>query len=553
MIVLNLVQEEFIALKFPYNQEIIASIRKLDNRKWNPDEKQWEVHIAHLPELMKIFYLPPSDIPPEIMTLYQKKWISSPFQISAGNLFSTLKGKSYPMEKIDELTSYAIQGSEFNPRYIEGTWDGKKHLFNKRTHSFPTGLLPRIINFLKKEQINFKLADKRVKPEPSLEITPHSVKLRDYQELVIQKALKHNRGIIEMATGSGKTLVAAHLIARLKVPTLFFVHSKELLYQSIEVFQETLKTDIGQIGDGQINIHPITVATIQTVIRALGEKYQFFDEEDQDDTTQVDIHKEAILRAVESAQLVIFDECHHLPAESCYTVAMHTENAFYRFGLSATPYRSDRQDMLIESALGPKIIKINASTLIEQKYLVPPVIQYLNIASCQPIENKDYACIYNFHIVHNPQRNQLIARKCREYAQKGLSTLVLVQQIKHGEELLKFLSEAKFLRGNDTSVTRNKILKEFKENKLKILIATTLADEGLDIPILGCLILAGGGKSETRALQRVGRALRPAPNKHEAVIIDFLDNVPYLREHSLKRIQIFNTEPHFKILQDSNP
>ncbi len=550
MIVLTLVKEDFIGLRFPYDQEIISSIRKLDNRRWNPEEKQWEVHIAHLPELMKIFYLHPSDIHADIMDLYQKKWISSTFIINVGNLTSSFTGKSYPIDKIDEITSYTILGSEFNPKFIEGTWDGKKHLFNKRTHTFPTGLLPRIINFLKREDIPFKLIDNRVKPAPSLQIPEPVIKLRDYQDMVIQKALKYHRGIIEMATGSGKTIVAASIIAQLQIPTVFFVHSKELLYQAIDVFKKTLKMNIGQLGDGHINIQPITVATIQTVTRALGEKYLLFDEEDQDDPTQIDSHKDDIVNAIESAQLVFFDECHHLPADSCYTVAMHTQKAFYRFGLSATPYRSDRQDMLIESALGPKIIKINASSLIEQKYLVHPVIQYLTVNGSKSLEKKDYSSIYSSHIVYNPKRNQLIAENCLEFKNKGFSVLVLVQHIKHGEELLKFIPDATFIQGNDSSTLRNKIFSDFKESKLKILIATTLADEGLDIPILGCLILAGGGKSETRALQRVGRALRPGKNKKEAVIIDFIDNVPYLKEHSLRRIQIFKTEPHFEIILD---
>ena len=81
----------------------------------------------------------------------------------------------------------------------------------------------------------------------------------------------------------------------------------------------------------------------------------------------------------------------------------------------------------------------------------------------------------------------------------------------------------------------------------RALIATTLADEGLDIPSLDCLILAGGGKSATRAYQRIGRALRPAPDKEEAAILDFFDRAPYLQEHSLERLRLYRHEPAFDV------
>ncbi len=547
MIELSLLNDEYLALRFPYDSETISKIRELENRRWNPDDKQWEVHIAHLPDILKIFYLHPENIQPEIMDIYQKNWTASTFQIRINNVLCTIQGSSFPIEIIDEVTSFWIQGAEYNPKYAKGTWDGRRHLFNKRDHTFPTGLLPRLIARFKKNEYTYHLIDDRPIPKPSLKIAAPSLPLREYQETVIKKALEYRRGILEMATGSGKTLVAASLISKLKLPTVFFVHTRELLYQTKEYFETHLGCPIGQIGDGKIQIEPITVATIQTVVRALGEKYQFFDEEDQDDLTQVDTARDDIVKLIESAPVVFFDECHHLPADTCYTVAMKTSNAYYRYGLSATPYRADHQDLLIESALGPKIIKINASVLIDQKYLVPPRIKYFNVQSLQNLGNKDYATVYQQHIVQNPHRNKQITHIVQGMVQEGRTVLILVQQVKHGLELYRLIEGSEFIQGNDSTLKRNKVLKRFKSKELKVLIATTLADEGLDVPTLGCVILAGGGKSETRALQRVGRALRPIEEKTEAIIIDFIDEAPYLKEHSMQRLQIFKTEPRFTI------
>jgi superfamily II DNA or RNA helicase len=88
-----------------------------------------------------------------------------------------------------------------------------------------------------------------------------------------------------------------------------------------------------------------------------------------------------------------------------------------------------------------------------------------------------------------------------------------------------------------------------REGEIQGLIASTIADEGLDIKRLAGLILAGGGKSSTRALQRVGRTLRTFEGKTHAIVVDMADESKYLRVHSSKRKEIYLTEPEFVILE----
>jgi superfamily II DNA or RNA helicase len=83
-------------------------------------------------------------------------------------------------------------------------------------------------------------------------------------------------------------------------------------------------------------------------------------------------------------------------------------------------------------------------------------------------------------------------------------------------------------------------------------VASTIMDEGIDVKALDTLILAGAGKSKTRALQRVGRVLRPytSPSgdvKTEAIVVDIQDNCKYMREHAKKREKMYRTEPAFNI------
>ena len=56
------------------------------------------------------------------------------------------------------------------------------------------------------------------------------------------------------------------------------------------------------------------------------------------------------------------------------------------------------------------------------------------------------------------------------------------------------------------------------------------------------------GKSSGRALQRLGRVIRTYKGKKDAIVIDFIDQAPYLLEHTKARIDIYRTEPEFKII-----
>jgi superfamily II DNA or RNA helicase len=86
-----------------------------------------------------------------------------------------------------------------------------------------------------------------------------------------------------------------------------------------------------------------------------------------------------------------------------------------------------------------------------------------------------------------------------------------------------------------------------KKGKHRCIIASSIFDEGVDVRPLSALILAGSGKSQTRALQRIGRVIRSYEGKKDAIIIDFFDDIKYMRKHSQARRKMYKTEPKFEI------
>ena len=552
----ELLKNEMVGVTFDYDAVRVAELRRLQNRRWNARKRRWEVHLAHLEDLMSIFGLGPGDLPSTITEPYQKSWASCRLRVTLSVLEGRLSGAGVPVDEIDAATSFFIPGHKFSPKFKAKKWDGKRHLFSRRTMKFPAGLWPRIQRILEDRKIDCAVEKSKPASVPKLKCAPARTELRSYQKAVLETAVKKGRGIIQIATGGGKTILAAHLIRRLGVRTLFFVHTRELLHQSAGVFEEELGIPIGRLGDGFAELGAVTVVTLQTAAGVLGltdspgapERPDDLEEGEPERPTALAERRDEIRAEILKAGLVIFDECHHVPAERAYKIAQATSRASLRFGLSATPWRDDGHDLLLEAALGEKIASTTCSELIGQGYLVRPRITMESVAPAGVLGARvPYPEVYRRAIVENQSRNRVIATRARDLASKGCSVLILVKQVAHGRLLQELLPEARLAFGSMETALRRSYLDELERKLHLILIATTLADEGLDIPSLDAVILAGGGKSATKAYQRIGRALRPAAGKTQAQITDFFDRAPFLMEHSLARLRLYRDEPAFSV------
>jgi superfamily II DNA or RNA helicase len=145
-----------------------------------------------------------------------------------------------------------------------------------------------------------------------------------------------------------------------------------------------------------------------------------------------------------------------------------------------------------------------ADELIKEGYLVRPSI-YMVRTPLRPIFGKDYREVYNLGVVLNEGRNFLIKYVAELCIKQGRHTLLLVKEEKHGKELVQLLEDKyPFVTGKIAKGKRSRLMDEFREKQFPLMIATTLADEGLDIPNIRFLILAGGGKAGHLTIQRVG-------------------------------------------------
>lgn len=437
------------------------------------------------------------------------------------------------MIKLGNIVSYEVGGF--------GAPKEKKSLIDIQTSTTYTGVVPRVLLFLKQHNIQYKVVDRREVPKQNTNyVIQKPFEARDYQAEIINGA--SSREIIQAATGAGKTFIMASLIAKHNVKPIIVIAPKVSLAEQIqEEFSKFLGTEIGIVGGGQYDIKDITVSTPMSAPKEL----------------------------LENAKMIMFDEAHNIPANNIFKCAAQAKNAYYRFGVSATPWRDSGDDILIEAVLSIRKphLSINASKLIKKGKLTPCNIVFVPIKQEFEWEGS-YHKLYTKAIIENEVRNNMIVKlSTHMMIAKSRTVLILIKNIEHGDRLLKSIrtkinnqvqytevngqqvevQTAEFLSGRDDATRRKAVLKAVKEKKTKILIGSTIADEGLDLPILDCLILAGSGKSSTRAFQRVGRVIRLYTGKKDAIVFDFMDETKTFKRHALIREALYRTEPEWKI------
>ncbi len=467
------------------------------------------------------------------------------------------------LAKMDKEMSYNHPGYQFmsggrggyglSGKY--GGWDGRVRLLTE-SKAFPIGLLKIAERILSEESVEYEVVDARpiLTYGRSIPLKPGSkYSLRDYQIGAIKAAKKNKSGIIRMATGAGKTFVITSLVAEFNIPTVIYVIGIELLYQMRDTLRDAYGIEAGIVGGGVCNPNSnVTIMTIWSAASAFNKKAQITDSDITPDSNikLTDQNKREIKKLVTEAQLFIFDECQYAASETLQFLHKASFSAKHRFLFSGTPWRDTGDDILIEAVSGPKIYDLNATKLINEGHLVPPDIHFLNVPVMRNV-GSNYHDVYKNYIVENDERNNMTFKATKKLVDAGKKVLVLIVRVPHGKKLMDLLSkefETRFLDGAKSTKNRLETIQDMKDGKVQVLIASKIFDQGVDIPELDALVLAGSGKSSGRALQRIGRVIRKAPGKKKAIVVEFYDNCKYLKDHSEARIKIYKSEKAFNII-----
>lgn len=366
----------------------------------------------------------------------------------------------------------------------------------------------------------------------------------------VKKTKSHNYDFVIPETHSfvsqgflnHNTVVSALITANLGKSTLILVIGKDLLYQIHSFYEKVFDEPIGIIGDGKCEIHRINVATVWTIGNVLG-----FKDLPEDSAKEKEVSKDNTRKIKEmllSSKNIIMDECHLAACETVQSINHHVK-AEHFYGMSASPWRDDGANLLIEAILGRRIVDISAKYLISKGFLVNPVIRFLAVPGYSGSKSAHYKTVYKNYVTTNKVRNEMICTAATKLVEQGFKTLVLFKNKAHGKRLYEMISEnvnCAILDGDDKFSVREEVCSQLNSGEIDCIIASTIFDIGVDLPSLSALVIGGGGKSSVRALQRVGRVIRKFEGKTIAPVIDFADQAPYLLDHSLTRRDILEEE-----------
>ena len=336
--------------------------------------------------------------------------------------------------------------------------------------------------------------------------------LREYQLDMVQRArglirAGRRRILFQAPTGSGKTVQATSIFessSKRGNRCCFVVHRRELVRQASIAF------DMADIHHGIISAQypnrrddkaPVQIASIQTLARRL-------------DT-------------IEPFDLMGWDECHHMAAKSWAKVYDRYSGAVH-LGFSATPQRLDGAglDPFFDDLLpGPSV-----SQLIDEGWLSP----YRLFAPGGGLDTSglhtrmgDYITGELEQLVDKPTITGDAVEHYQLHAD-GERAVVFCCSIKHSQHVCAAFNEAgipaEHIDGNMPSEDRDAALQRFARGDTLVLTNVDIVGEGFDLPSLTAVLMLRPTKSLGRYLQACGRALRPAPGKTEAIILDHAGN-----------------------------
>jgi superfamily II DNA or RNA helicase len=443
----------------------------------------------------------------------------SDFKVHIQNSWCYIKSdEAIPYEFLKVL-SYVDKQQTFKAYSWSGRYEPiRKYLFNKKNKAFPTGLLPLVeVNFPDWDYI-----DERKRPEVDWQPFPQEMEYKEgHQAVALQKMIDMERGTIEGITAMGKSYLEAGFASVFEHPLLIISHRKEIAKNILEKCQEIVgHDDVGVVFANKIKPKRVTVGMIGSL------------------TARMD----SLKGWMDSLQAILVDESHHCSVGSQYFTFMQAcKNAYFRFGLTASPWREQGDTLSVFALTGPVIYTYPYAQALNEGVVVPIEV-YMSMvpANIQMPILDSFGTVYDKGVVHNDHRNNQVAKIVKHLYNKGENSLVLVWKVEHGRNISEMLGDTPHEYIHGTSPNRDSAKVAFENGDNQVLIASSIYDEGVDIERVQNVITASGYKAPRLLIQRVGRGMRPSEGKDKCRVFDFFDTChTMLQKHSQERLKFY--------------
>lgn len=313
-----------------------------------------------------------------------------------------------------------------------------------------------------------------------------------------------------------------------------WLEEKALKDQTYDVYKMIFdKEDVGRIDASHWEPEQFTIASVDTLYSRLK----------GDDAQDV----KDFLKTID---FLIVDEAHTATSAS-FMAVLNCINAIVRLGLSGTPLKKDpEKDLLLEAFCGPISCDIPANVLQDEGHLAKAWLSSV-IIDTPKLNALDYREAKDTLIINHTARTNILANIIIERYNDNKTIMVLAgNSVALGENLYSAIrarigkkKDVVFVYGKTDNSIVNEALEGLRKGKIKIIVTTVILDSGIDVPSINCLVVAGGGRSFTKTIQRVGRGLRKKADGGMLEVIDVFDNTNhYLLSHAKKRLKYYEEE-----------
>lgn len=439
-----------------------------------------------------------------------------------------------------KMFEFEKPGARYLPAVRLGRWNGKISYFSLAGSTY-LNLLDNIIPYIYDKGYDIELDDQRIKhgdlkferiTEDSFSDTlwpdkhpmaGQPVMLRDYQVEIVNNFLENPQCLQEVATGAGKTLMTAALSKSVEHlgRSLVIVPNKSLVVQT-EADYINLGLDVGvYFGDRKDYGKTHTICTWQSLNNLFK------------NTADAGEDPEFVSGFFEDVVCIIVDEVHMAKADVLKSMLTGVfSNIPIRWGLTGTIPKEKLNQISLLVSLGPVIGKLSASELQDRGVLAQCHVNIVQLKDT--VEFTNYQSELK-HLLEEPNRLDTIAGLIQKVNETG-NTLVLVDRVNAGKELVSRLPNAVFVNGSTSLSERKEEYDEVATSDDKIIVATYgVAAVGINIPRIFNLVLIEPGKSFVRVIQSIGRGIRKAEDKDFVQIWDVTSTCKFAKRHLTQR------------------
>lgn len=361
----------------------------------------------------------------------------------------------------------------------------------------------------------------------------HPFVIRDYQQSSVNAFYRGGgpeggSGIVVLPCGAGKTIVGIAIMSKLSTETLILVTNTIALRQWKEELLDKTMLEAEQIGEfsgEKKEIRPITIATynILTYRKDKNGPFLHFD-----------------LFNSKNWGLIIYDEVHLLPAP---VFRMTSEiQSKRRLGLTATLIREDGMEADVFSLIGPKKFDMPWKTLEKSNWIAKALCTEVRIELHDELRMK-YSLAKDrekFRIAsENHEKIKIVQHIINHHSNSNI--LIIGQYISQLEEIAQQFNYP-MITGSTSIAEREELYRQFKEETIKILVVSKVANFSIDLPDANVAIqISGTFGSRQEEAQRLGRILRPKKGDNKAYFYTIITSNSVEEKFAHNR-QLFLTE-----------